>query len=213
MATPIIPEQQWRDCLPLFAGGGIVAIPTDTVYGIAALPDNAAAIDRIYEAKGRPAEKALPILVSSAEAAARLAHFSPLAWRLCLAFWPGALTLVVQADADFRSLALSADGTIGLRMPASDLALQILAGAGGVLAVTSANLSGLPAARSPAEALDQLQGRIDAIVDGGVCAGGVASTVVRALGDAPEILREGAIPAEKIAHASDKPSGGAPREW
>jgi L-threonylcarbamoyladenylate synthase len=193
MKTVILPAVRWRECLPVLRRGGVVAIPTDTVYGVAAMPLDARGIDGIYAAKDRPEEKALPMLVASPADAERIAVLSNEARQLCAAFWPGALTVVAAARPEFRSPALAADGTVGLRMPALDLALQVIGAAGGVLAVTSANLSGRPPALSAAAVLEQLDGRIDLVLDGGPSPGGVASTVVRVTSDGFEILRAGAL--------------------
>lgn len=208
--TDLIPADRWRECLPMIESGGVVAIPTDTVYGIAALPLDARAIERIYEAKGRPSDKALPMLVSAVERAEAIAHLSPAVRRLCAAFWPGALTIVVRAAASFQSPALSDDGTIGVRMPAAPLALEIIAAAGGVLSVTSANRSGMPPATTAQEVLAELGGRIDAVVDGGPSQGGTPSSVVRLTGSRVEILRAGAISPARIrlaARRSPRPAG------
>lgn len=184
----------------MLRAGGLIVMPTDTVYGIAAMPLDAGAIDRLYEAKDRPAEKAIPILVAGAEDAARIAVVDATTRRLCDAFWPGALTVVARARASFASPALADDGTIALRMPALNLALALIAAAGGVLAVTSANRSGQPPACSAAEALAQLDGRVDLVLDGGPSPGGIASSVVRA-GAQLEILREGALSRSQLETA------------
>lgn len=198
MQTPMIPAERWTECLEVLRRGGVVAIPTDTVYGIAALPLDAAAIDRVYAAKDRPEEKALPMLVASLADADRISVLSEEARMLCAAFWPGALTVVAAARPGFPSPALSADSTIGLRMPALDVALQVIGAAGGVLAVTSANLSGQPPALSAKAVLEQLDGRIDLVLDGGPSPSGVASTVVRVLTQGIQVLREGAVSRSRL---------------
>lgn len=202
MQTPMIPAERWPECLAVLCRGGVIALPTDTVYGIAALPLDRNGIDGIYSAKDRPEEKALPMLVASLADAERISILSDAVRRLCTAFWPGALTIVAAAKPEFQSPALAPDGTIGLRMPALDLALQVIAAAGGVLAVTSANLSGQAPACSAKEVLDQLDGRIDLVLDGGPSPGGVASTVVRVLPSGVEVLREGAISRASLAAIS-----------
>jgi L-threonylcarbamoyladenylate synthase len=198
MMTDVIPVERWRDALSLLMAGSIVAIPTDTVYGIAALPEDAGAIDAIYAAKDRPSDKALPMLVATAGDAARIARISPAIERLCLAFWPGALTVVAVAEAGFHSPAIAEDGTVAVRMPAHDLALNLLKASCGVLAVTSANRSGEPPATSAQQVLDQLGGRIDAVIDAGLSPGGVASTVVKVTGDELIVLRQGAVPESEL---------------
>jgi len=180
---------------------GVVAIPTDTVYGIAALPGSLRGIDKLYEAKGRPAEKAIPLLVSERSIAAGVGHLTPRLRRLVAAYWPGALTIVVRAVDGFESPALNEDGTVALRMPADPLALDIIGAAGGLLAVTSANLSGSVPATTAAGVVEQLDGRIDVVVDGGPSRAGTASTVVRLLRSRVEVLREGEISAAAIRGA------------
>lgn len=201
--TCILEAIDWQECLPTLQDGQLVVIPTDTVYGIAAMPLNAAAIERLYEAKGRPAEKAIPMLIASAADAERIAVMGEAAQKLCEAFWPGALTVVARARPSFPSPALAADGTIALRMPAHELALELIRAAGGVLAVSSANLSGQEPARSALEALHQLEGRVPLVLDGGSSPGGVASTVVRIDGDGLTILREGALSRVRLQAALD----------
>ena len=193
MKTRVIGPSDWAQCLPVLRAGEVVAIPTDTVYGVAALPLDAGAIDRLYEAKDRPAEKAIPILVSDLAAAQRIATLDGEMLKLCARFWPGPLTVVAPALSTFLSAAVASDGTVALRMPAFELTLEIIVACDGALAVTSANLSGLPPARSADEVLQQLDGRIALLVDGGTAPGGVASTVVRMTDGELEILREGAL--------------------
>ncbi|MGI8553249.1 MAG: L-threonylcarbamoyladenylate synthase [Dehalococcoidia bacterium] len=198
MQTRIIAAEQWNAGLPVLRRGGLVGIPTDTVYGLAAMPLNAAAIDRIYEAKGRPADKAIPMLVSKLSHALRIAEISEPTRRLCDRLWPGALTVVALARLSFPSPAVASDGTVALRMPGLPLARLLIESAGGVLAVTSANRSGELPAQSAAEVVSQLDGRVELVLDGGPSPGGVASTIVRVRGKDVEVLREGAIPKSAI---------------
>jgi L-threonylcarbamoyladenylate synthase len=193
MKTKIISSDDWRPALSMLLDGAIIAIPTDTVYGIAALPENETAIEAVYAAKDRPADKALPMLVSSIDEAQRIGVLDERLIQLGRAFWPGALTIVANAAPAFHSPAIAADGTVAVRMPGLDLALEIIAAAGGVLAVTSANLSGRPPATNAPAVLEELEGRIAAVVDGGECRGGVPSSVVKLSDQGVEILREGAI--------------------
>ncbi len=150
--------------------GGVVAFPTDTVYGVGSFDR-----DRLYEAKERPREKRIAYLVADVPESLPLA-----ARKLAEAFWPGALTIVAGDD--------------GYRMPDLPLALELLR-ATGPLPVTSANRSGAGATGDPDEVWRQLEGRIDALLDGGPCPGGKESTVVDLEGN---VLREGAISAEAI---------------
>jgi L-threonylcarbamoyladenylate synthase len=204
MKTRIIPASRWQDSIELLRQGSLVVMPTDTVYGLAAMPLDAAAIESIYEAKNRPEEKALPMLVASIAEAEQIADMPSGVRLLCELFWPGPLTVVAPAAPSFASSAVATDGTVALRMPALNLALEIISSAGGVLAVTSANLSGAPPATSAPDALSQLNGRIAAIVDGGPSPGGVASTVVRIVDGRLVVIREGAIARAALVRVLDE---------
>lgn len=177
-------------------------MPTDTVYGIAAAVEQPAAIERIFSIKGRSGTKALPVLVSDRAQLERFgAGLTPAARELAQRFWPGALTIVVTA-ADWAPPAILRGGTtIGLRMPACDDALAIIAGAGGALAVTSANRSGDREARSAEDVARALGGRIDLIVDGGSSPASTPSTVIDATQLPPRVLRHGAISAHVLLDA------------
>lgn len=168
--TKRLTPDQLRQAVDLIKHGAVVAFPTDTVYGIGCFDQ-----DRLYEVKERPREKRIAYLV-----AATPDGLPDAAQRLARAFWPGALTIVSGDD--------------GYRMPDHPLALELLR-ATGPLAVTSANRSGAGATGDPDEVWEQLAGRVDALLDGGLCPGGRESTVVDLDGN---ILREGAIPAEDI---------------
>jgi len=173
--------------------GRLVVFPTDTVYGVAALPDDRRAVARIYEAKGRNTGRPIALLLSEAESLRRVAVVPPEVEPLIARFWPGGLTLVLPKTEAVHPV-ISPGPTVGVRVPDLPLARAIIRAAGGVLAVTSANLSGRPAALTAQEALEQLGGRVDLIVDGGPCPGGVASTVLDCTIWPPAVLREGAIP-------------------
>ncbi|MDF2758359.1 MAG: Sua5/YciO/YrdC/YwlC family protein [Thermomicrobiales bacterium] len=186
--------------------GLVIAIPTDTVYGLAAAVDRPEAIERLYAIKGRPEEKAIPVLISNPENLARLSpHFSAMAARLARTFWPGALTLVLPALPDLpqRVTDVTSDGlkTVAIRMPGNALARAIIAAAGGALAVTSANRSGAAPAVEAREVDRFALSQPLLVIDGGRAPGGVPSTIVLATSEQPEILREGAIPASAIAKA------------
>lgn len=177
--------------------GGLIAFPTDTVYGLAALPFDPAGILRLYAAKGRDATKAIPILIGKLAQLEQIANeFTPAAQRLALRYWPGALTIVVSRHPALPA-ELSALPTIGVRMPDHPFALALLR-AVGALAVTSANLSGGENPRNAQDVLAQLDGHIELILDGGETPVGVPSTVVDCTTPQARILRQGAIPAEDI---------------
>ncbi len=182
-------------CAGVIAAGGVIVLPTDTVYGLACDPRNPTAIARIYEAKGRPAELALPVLVASAEDAALLVAGEPCAAarRLFARFWPGALTIVLPHALTLPHVLTAGRSTIGLRVPDSELARAIIAACGGALATTSANTSGAAPARTPAELPTGLLAHVALVVDAGPCRGGVASTVVDLSVEPPCILRPGPV--------------------
>jgi L-threonylcarbamoyladenylate synthase len=187
-------EDEVAQAVAALAAGKIIAMPTDTVYGLAAALDQPAAIDAIYTAKGRDAGKALPVLIDNPH---RISHYAggnhTRANRLAEAFWPGALTIVLPATSKVPYGVHRGSGTVGLRMPDNAIALAIISGAGGGLAVTSANLSGRSEARSAGEVRETLGGLVDVVVDGGPATGSIPSTVVDLTGREPVILRQGAI--------------------
>ena len=186
--------------LSVLKAGGLVGIPTDTVYGLAALLHDSQAIARIYQAKERSENKAIAVLIGDLEQLELVAESTSAdARRLAAAFWPGALTLVVPRRAGLPEN-LSPLPTIGVRMPDHDFARSLLHRAG-PLATTSANLSGGPNPRNAAEVLAQLEGRIELLLDGGDAPGGVPSTVVDCTGSDIRILRRGAITKEQLAAA------------
>ena len=178
--------------------GQLVVLPTDTVYGVAAWPWSEAALARLYAAKGRPQEKAIPVLVGEKAHLARVASGLPPCAR-CLAarFWPGALTLVVPKHPDLPER-LSPAPTVGVRMPDHPDALALLR-LTGPLAVTSANLSGRPPARTAAEAAAQLGNAVALILDAGPAPGGQPSTVVDCTTTPPRVLRPGPVAAAEVA--------------
>jgi len=185
--------------------GGLIAFPTDTVYGLASRMDSAAAIEKLFAAKGRDFNKAIAVLVGDIEQIALVAQdFPPPALRLGQRFWPGALTLVVQRRADLPDV-LSPLPTVGVRMPDHPFARALLR-ACGPLAVTSANLSGGPNPIHAADVAAQLSGRIDLILDGGPCPGGVPSSVVDCTRPDLPVLRQGAL-SEAVLRAALAGSG------
>lgn len=183
--------------LQILRRGGLVAFPTDTVYGVGSLAFDQAAIESIYVAKDRPLEKAIPILIGDVGDLEKVAvDIPPLARRLAARFWPGPLTIILPKRPDLPP-AISATSTVGVRVPDHAVARALLRAAG-PMAVTSANLSGRESPRTAGEALAQLGGRIPLVVDGGGTPGGIASTVVDVLGAEPVILRAGPITLEQI---------------
>jgi L-threonylcarbamoyladenylate synthase len=178
--------------------GELIVFPTDTVYGIGTRPDDPAATARLFEAKGRPRDLELPVLVATVETAHAVAAFDERAERLAAAIWPGPLTLVLPRGADASGWDLGGDpATVGVRAPHHPLALALLADTG-PLAVTSANLSGRP----PAETCDELQGSFRDKVAVYLCQEdrlpGVASTVLDLAHGPATIIREGSLSREAV---------------
>ncbi len=189
--TAILQPAQLDLAAQLLREQRLVAFPTDTVYGLGTLTFDGSTVLKLYVAKERPPEKAIPILIADIADLDQVAiDVPPLAYRLMETFWPGALTIVVPKQPHIP-VEVSASSTVAVRMPDLDLARDLMRRTG-PLAVTSANRSAGPNPRTAQAVLDQLAGRIDAIVDGGETPGGVPSTVVDCTQAAPIILREGA---------------------
>ena len=179
--------------------GGIVAIPTDTVYGLGADPFNADAVQRLYTLKGRPDGKPIPLVLSSVDDVHRVAQNLPdYFFHLTDRFWPGGLTIIVEAK-DLLPVLTAGGNTVGVRIPDNPLLLKILKTFGGPAAITSANLSGEPPATSPQEIGEALASRIDVIVDGGKTPGPVPSTVYDISVSPPLIRRHGVISENTLA--------------
>ena len=175
-----------------------VVFPTDTVYGVGVLPFDAAALSKLYAAKGRAAEKGIPVLLGDVADVAHVAGVIPLAAAALMAhFWPGPLTLVVPRRAGLPAN-LSPDDTVAVRVPDHAVARALIRAAGGAVAATSANVSGQPPARSADEALAELDGRVAAVLDDGPSPGGVASTVVDCTSELPVVLRVGPLSAADL---------------
>lgn len=205
----ILPESDaaWRSASEALRKGDLVVFPTDTVYGVGCDPNSVAALEDIYEAKGRPANKAVPLLLSDESVLSNVASDLTVAARkLGAAFWPGALTLVVQRSPDLPAQ-LGQGDTIAVRVPAHDALRRFIASAGGAVAATSANLSGQPDAIEVQQAAEYLGSHIAIYVDGGMSPGGTPSTVVDCTVTPARILRQGAITAEQIATILSMESG------
>jgi L-threonylcarbamoyladenylate synthase len=204
LTTPILAANgaAVADAARCLRQGGLVAFPTETVYGLGADATNAAAIARLYEAKGRPAFNPLIAHVGDLEAARRIARFDAQAARLAEAFWPGPLTLVLAkapgcAVADLATAGLD---TIAVRVPAHRIAREILRAFGGPVVAPSANLSGHVSPTTAAHVSSDLAGRIDLIIDSGAVEVGVESTIVGCF-EAPMLLRPGGVPRGEIERA------------
>ncbi|MFN3274586.1 MAG: L-threonylcarbamoyladenylate synthase [Paracoccus sp. (in: a-proteobacteria)] len=194
----------------LLAQGECVAMPTETVYGLAADACNGQAVARIYQAKGRPSFNPLIVHLADLAAAQTIARFSDQALLLARAFWPGPLTLVLplRPDAGIASLVTAGLPTIALRLPAHPVARALLTRFGGPLAAPSANASGRISPTSADHVLSPdggLNGRIAAVLDAGPCAVGLESTIIGWQDGQPCLLRPGGLPAEAIETALGQP--------
>jgi L-threonylcarbamoyladenylate synthase len=179
--------------------GGLVAFPTETVYGLGADARNGEAVARLYAAKGRPVFNPLIAHIADADAARRLGRFDATAEKLAAAFWPGPLTLVLpkRPDCAVADLARAGLDSVAVRVPAHPVAHALLEAFGGPVVAPSANRSGHVSPTSAAHALADLRGRIDMVLDGGPCTVGVESTIIACLGE-PTLLRPGGVARETI---------------
>ncbi len=182
--------------------GDVVAIPTDTFYGLSADPFNLAAIERVFQIKGRPENRALPILVDSIEQAVELSRDLPDAFlTLAQKFWPGALTIVVEATHRLPLKVTGNSGRVALRWADSRITTSLIGAVGAPITGTSANLSGHPSCSNATALAEQLGSRLPLILDSGDTNGTLASTIVRIDGDDWSIVREGAIPNSEVEAA------------
>jgi L-threonylcarbamoyladenylate synthase len=197
LLLPITDSNSLAHALDVLSGGGLVAFPTDTVYGLGAMAFDANAVSKIYMAKGRGQEKAIPILISDVDLIHKVSSgVSEYAVKLGKKFWPGPLTIVVPRHPTIPDV-VSPLKTVGVRIPNLNVTRELLR-LTGPLAVTSANLSGQTSPSTAKGVNAQLNGRIPLILDGGVTPGGIPSTVVDCTGDEPVVVREGPISLEEI---------------
>jgi len=176
-----------------------VAFPTDTVYGVGAHGFSSEAIERLYIAKERPREKAIPLLIARREDLFLVSRDVPeIAWRLIERFWPGGLTLVLPKAPGLPDVLCVSGDSVAVRMPDHPIALALIEAAGVPLATTSANISSHPSPVMAEEVQQELGGRIELILDGGRCPGGMPSTVLDLTTEPPTILRLGPVSREEI---------------
>lgn len=191
-------EEAVSEASLVVSSGGLIVYPTDTVYGLGADPFNEAAVERVFEAKRREA-KPMPVLVSSVEAARRIAYVSAEAEALIEAFWPGPLTIVLPSRGLLPSRVSAGLSSIGVRMPSHGVALRLIEACGGLLVGTSANISGRQPPRTVEEALAQLGDAVDLALDAGPATYGRPSTVVELTDGGLKLIREGALSWSEIA--------------
>lgn len=190
-------ESALRSAADVLVHGGVAAIPTDTVYGFAASFQNEEAIERLYQIKARSQNKSIAVLLGDAEQAHLAAHEFPVkAQRLAEKYWPGALTIIIRKKAGLPAN-LTSNELVGLRIPDLDFTRDLIR-LTGPLAVTSANISGEPPARSVTEFPEELIPMLDIIIDGGPSSGGIPSSVINCDTEPAVILREGAIPGKEL---------------
>jgi L-threonylcarbamoyladenylate synthase len=190
--------------------GGLVAFPTDTLYGLGALASDDEAVEKLFQAKKRPSDKPLPLLLASRRDVDEVTEDVPLAAeRLMEAFWPGALTLVLRRARGYESRALGGGDTVAIRVPAHPIALRLIREAGGPITGTSANVAGGSGPRTAADVRRALGDAVDFVLDGGPTGGELESTVVDLTGETPRLLREGAVSraaVEEIAGRLEPPA-------
>ena len=195
--------QTLRIAARILTAGGVVAYPTDTLYGLAADPRDAAAVDRLVDAKRRPPGLAIPLIAADRAQAERAAGaLTPLALRLMEAFWPGPLAIVVGAARDLDRRVVGEGGTIAVRVPANAVARALARTFQHPITATSANRSGRPAPATAADAGAAFGTDIDAVIDAGPTPGGAPSTIVDARGAAPRLVREGAVPWDRVLQST-----------
>lgn len=203
MRTTVLSTQQAtaiRRAVTVLRRGGLVCHPTDTVYGVAASALLPAAVERLYVVKERPRNRAIPLLLGDEADVERIARdVPPLAYRLIERFWPGGLTIVLWAQPHVPDIVTAGTGSVALRLPDHPVPRALARALGAPLAATSANLSGRPSPRTAADVLADLDGRVELLLDGGPCPGGVDSTVVDLTTDPPRVARVGAIAADVLA--------------
>ncbi len=192
-------QQQVEQGVSILKQGGIVAFPTDTVYGLGAGISLAPAVKRVYQVKKRPRSMPLPLLLADVSQIGDVAKVvPPVAWLLAEKFLPGALTLVLAKSESVPDVITGKAKTVAVRVPAHPIPIALVQGLGIPIVGTSANLSGQPSALTADDVRNQLGNKVDLIIDGGRCPGGEESTIVDLTGETPVILREGAISREEL---------------
>lgn len=205
METKILKENQIQEAAAIIRNGGLVAFPTETVYGLGANALDEEAVAKVYEAKGRPSDNPMIVHIARASDIGQLTPMlSSTIVTLIDNFWPGPLTLVVKRKPGVPDRTTGGLDTVGVRMPDSPLALELINQAGCPIAAPSANLSGKPSPTRVQDVIEDLDGKVDAILEGPACRVGIESTVLDVTGDTPMILRPGIVTAENIEAAIGK---------
>lgn len=179
--------------------GGLVALPTETVYGLAADAENSGAVILLFEIKQRQREQLLSVLVSGMEMVENYCQNIPAAaYALAEKYWPGPLTMILEDKGVVSALVNDGGDTLGVRCPDHPVTMAIIEKSGHALAAPSANITGQPSPKTAQEVLDYFDNHIEGVLDGGPCQLGVESTIVDLTGEGPRILREGGIPGQEI---------------
>lgn len=199
LLDPIRDDEALRQAGALLRAGEVVGMPTETVYGLAANALDGAAVAKIFLAKGRPQDNPLIVHIADKEQLSTLARMVPAgARKLAEAFWPGPLTIILPKAACIPDEVSAGLDTVGIRLPSHPVARALIREAGVPLAAPSANLSGRPSTTTSGHVMEDLGGKIPAIVEGGPCAVGVESTVVSLAGNVPRLLRPGGVSLEQL---------------
>ena len=202
VSIPEILGGQADEAVRILRNGGVAAIPTDTVYGLAAAFDDEKAVDRVFRIKSRPSGLAVPLLLDDASSVDQyVADVPESLWALAKTFWPGPLTIVLSKSHHVSNKLTAGRDTVGLRVPDHWLPRYISKSLGRAITGTSANLSGSPSLTTAQAVSEQLGHLVDLVIDGGTARGPTASTVVDLSGDMPTILREGSITLNDIEKA------------
>jgi L-threonylcarbamoyladenylate synthase len=205
--NPVNPEPEAiAEAREVLLADGLVVIPTETVYGLAARAQSSRAVEKVFAAKGRPMNEPLPIQVATPEMLATVCRDVPdIARRLVQRFMPGPLTLVLRGSGVLPDVVTGALPSVGVRIPNHPVALAVLRAVGEPLVVTSANLSDRLAPTDAEAALRQLAGRVDLVLDAGQCAVGIESSILDLTVQPPRLLREGAIRRAELEEVLSKP--------
>jgi L-threonylcarbamoyladenylate synthase len=196
---PTVNARVLDEAVRAIRAGGVVAVPTETLYGLAVDPFRAESVERVFAVKGRVAGRALPLIASDADQVTeRFGALPVLARRLALRFWPGPLTMLLAAPLSLAPGVVAGTGKVGVRIPAHAVARALCRACGLPLTATSANISGAEPSGDPDEVERCFGDRIDVLVDSGKTAGGLPSTIVDVTGSAPWLVRAGAIRWEEI---------------
>ena len=197
METKKKKKEEMEEVIECLKAGGVAAFPTDTVYGLGVIYDDEKALERLKEAKGRPENKPIPLMISNLKQIESVAVVTEKAKKLIQKFMPGAFTIILKKRENVPAYVTNGFDTIGIRMPDDDFILELMNRIGKPMLVTSANMSGMPTGTTFMEVIEQLEGRIDMVVKG-MCGCKESSTIVDASTDAVKLIRKGPISEDEI---------------